>query len=229
MTGSSSRMIEVCTCLSSELFQAATLSEHAPDEVSAGAERAVITDAWSGVGSDGQLWEVLGTHMQGPSACESYSPADRQPSFRLFIFFTLCVSSCTFAGVVFSSWGTSRSKAAPLTGLLKYLCWQNKGKNFISNRMSLCIHHILWLTWVIHFLNPVHLSSEAVQKVITCGNINMHLWFKTKSGIIPLIHLTTQYSFKRSDRSQFILNVLCMYEIYKSPQSPSWIILHPPS
>lgn len=43
VTGSSSTMIEVCACLSSELFQAAALSEHAPDEVSQGGERAVIT------------------------------------------------------------------------------------------------------------------------------------------------------------------------------------------
>lgn len=36
-------MIKVCACLSSEQFQVAALSELAPDEVSLGLERAVIT------------------------------------------------------------------------------------------------------------------------------------------------------------------------------------------
>lgn len=48
VTGSSSRTIEVCACLSSELFQAAALSEHAPDELSQGRERAVITGRLEG-------------------------------------------------------------------------------------------------------------------------------------------------------------------------------------
>lgn len=41
-------MIEVFACLSSELFQAVALSEHAPDEVSQGGERAVITGRLEG-------------------------------------------------------------------------------------------------------------------------------------------------------------------------------------
>ncbi len=45
---SDSRMIEVCTRLSSEPVQAAALSEHAPDEVSQGVERAVITGSLEG-------------------------------------------------------------------------------------------------------------------------------------------------------------------------------------
>lgn len=48
VTGSRGRMIEVCSCLSSELFQAAALSEHARDEVSQGGERAVITGRLEG-------------------------------------------------------------------------------------------------------------------------------------------------------------------------------------
>lgn len=43
VTGSSSRIIEVWVCPSSERFQVATLSEQAPDEVSQGGEWAVIT------------------------------------------------------------------------------------------------------------------------------------------------------------------------------------------
>lgn len=43
VTGSSSRIIEVWVCSSSEWFKAAALSEHAPDEVSQGGEWAVIT------------------------------------------------------------------------------------------------------------------------------------------------------------------------------------------
>ncbi len=45
---SDSRMIEVCACLSSVPVQAAALSEHAPDEVSQGVEKAVITGSVEG-------------------------------------------------------------------------------------------------------------------------------------------------------------------------------------
>ncbi|TKS77551.1 Glucagon-1 Glucagon I [Collichthys lucidus] len=58
VTGSSSRMIEVCACLSSELFRAAALSEHAPDEVSQGGEKAVITGRLEG-------WSIRQTALRG--------------------------------------------------------------------------------------------------------------------------------------------------------------------
>ncbi|KAJ4934686.1 hypothetical protein JOQ06_007471, partial [Pogonophryne albipinna] len=48
VTGSSRRMMKLCACLSSELFQAVALSEHAPDEVSQGGEKAVITGRLEG-------------------------------------------------------------------------------------------------------------------------------------------------------------------------------------
>lgn len=125
VTGSSSRMIEVCACLSSELFQAAALSEHAPDEVS---ERAVTTDAWRAIRSDGQLGEVLDTHMQDLSACAwswlwPQSTALLKDS-RHSGAFILSISVCLFSPVVFllPPRKHQAGRGAPLTGSLKYLC-----------------------------------------------------------------------------------------------------------
>lgn len=73
VAGSSSRMIEVCVCLSSELFRAASLSEHAPDEVSQGVERAVITGRLEGRSITQTALRGgrhTHTHTQDLSACE---------------------------------------------------------------------------------------------------------------------------------------------------------------
>lgn len=148
VTGSSSRMIEVCACLSSELFQAAALSEHAPDEVSQGREKAVITGRLEGC-SIRQIADrscVRHTHwtiwrVSGPGYSHRVNFADRQTSFCGFIFSHLSVSFFPFFSLLlFSFLERTGSEREPLTGLLKYLCIQGKDKNVISNETRVHIN-----------------------------------------------------------------------------------------
>lgn len=134
-------MIEVCSCLSSELFQAAALSEHAPDEVSQDREKAVITGRLEGCSiRQIALRRVRHTHwtrrrVSGPGYSHRVSLADRQTSFSGFIFFHLSASFFPFCSLLlFFFWERTGSEREPLTGLLKYLCTQGKDKNVISNK-----------------------------------------------------------------------------------------------
>lgn len=146
MTGSSSKLIEVCACLSSELFQAAALSEHAPDEVSQGRERAVITGRLEGRSiRQTALRGVRHTHrtclyVRGPGYSHRLQPCWQTAIIQgpLSFFLSLPLFPL-FLSLVFSLLreGT-RQEGAPLTGLLKYLCWQRKDKNVISNET--CFH-----------------------------------------------------------------------------------------
>lgn len=97
VTGSSSRMIEVCACLSSELFRVAALSEHAPDEVSQGVERAVITGRLEGRSNrQTALRGVRHTrraclHVSGPSYSHRLGPCWQTDISQGPLSFTLCV------------------------------------------------------------------------------------------------------------------------------------------
>lgn len=139
-------MIEVYVCLSSELFQAAVLSEHAPDKVSQGGERAVITGRLEGRSITQTVLRGVRHAHTGPVCmwvvlvvATQYSSADRQPSFRgLYLSSSILFPVLSFSLVFSFLQESMRRERAPLTGLLKYLCWQGKDKNVISNKT--CFH-----------------------------------------------------------------------------------------
>ena len=146
VTGSSSRMIEVCACLSSELFRVAALSEHAPDEVSQGVERTVITGRLEGRSiRQTALRGVRHTrrtclHVSGPGYSHRFGPCWQTDISQGPLSFSLCVLFPPFLSGVLRPTGEQRGvrEGAPLTGLLKYLCWQGKDKNVIFNKA--CFH-----------------------------------------------------------------------------------------
>lgn len=174
VTGSSSRMIEVCTCLSSELFQAAALSEHALDEVSQGGERAVITGRLEGRSiRQTALRGVIHTHrtclpVSGPGYSHRVQPCWQTAISQGPLSFSLCVFfyplSLSFSP---SSERAPGGREHHWQVYLNIYADREKTRMLSPTRRASISTHVLTqpLTWNICFLKPLHLLLELVKKV----------------------------------------------------------------
>lgn len=166
-------MIEVCSCLSSELFQAAALSEHAPDEVSQDGEKAVITGRLEGCSirqiavrcvrhthtAPVGVWVVLvivtepalltDRHRSGPLSFQSLC-------LLFFLFLSLFFSSERKLGVRENHWQVS----------LNIYAYREKTRMLSPTRLASISTHALTqpLTWNICSLKPYHDPLETKLK-----------------------------------------------------------------
>lgn len=176
VTGSSSRMIEVCACLSSELFQAAALSEHAPDDVSQGVDRAVITGSLQGHSiRQTALRGVRHTHrtclhVSGPGCSHGVQPCWQTDISQRPLSFTLSLSLRLFAPLLLTFSPTSQSAPGGRDHhwqvYLNIYAEREKTRMLSPTRHASISTHAPTqpLTWNICFPKPLHVLLQLVKK-----------------------------------------------------------------